>query len=482
MLISAVLMLSASFAGACDSSAKDDSSSAEEWSGVKTFYPDTGSNLKNPYMGWTLYSEGTDNTDRPQVYWALQDEAAQKYAGVYYIRWRWSDMEPEEGKYAWEYNEDFKGLVQGALDRGLRLAFRVYVNGRDNLRPATPQYVLDGAETYTVSPGHQTPYPDDGFFLEKYTKFIEAFGREFNDPSRVDYVDSYGLGWWGEEHNIQWKDPARRHQAHDRIVKAYEKAFDKVINVINFGVRDDYEDNIVYNDLGFTPRRDGYASEYFPESQQEELAAHFPHTPVVAEACYWRNDPISSYENGKWSTWSSYYHDVVDLAVNTHANYLDLRTPTETDRYLEDALDEVKRFISLGGYRIYPEHVKYRAEGGNLVVEHTWVNIANGVLPNNNVHMRYKYKVSLALFDEEDNIVSQILSDGVEVSELVGDRHIMAEDTIDIAELPSGSYRLGIAIVNTIKNDSEDIRLAVKDPDIITGEWVYVADVAVDGD
>lgn len=482
-LFPVILALSSSFATACSSIAEDDTlpDGNNEVSATVTFSPDTESNLKNPYMGWTLYSEteGAINTN-PTLYWTMQDEAARNYAGVYYMRWRWSDLETGEGQYAWDNDPDFKGLIQGALDRGLRLAFRIYVNGRDCSGPATPQYVLDGAETYVVEPGHATPYPDDEFFLEKYTKFIEAFGREFNDPSKVDYVDSYGLGWWGEEHNIQWKDASKKHEAHDRIVRAYEKAFDKVINVVNFGNRDAYEENIVYNELGFTPRRDGYASEWFPESQQNEFAAYFPETPLVAEACYWKSAPISSYENGRWQTWSDYYHDVVDLAVKTHANWLDLRTPVETERYLEEALDEVKKFISDGGYRIYPVEVAYLVSGDELEVEHTWTNIASGVLPNNNVHLRYKYKVSVALFDSDNNIVAQEFSDDVEVSRLVGDTELIGKDTIGIGSLPSGGYSLGIAIVNTLENDSKDIRLAVKDAELITGEWLHVADITVD--
>ena len=233
----------------CDSDDDGEEIKGADADFVVNFDLDAESNLKNPYMGWTLYSEGGQVTDRPAAYWALQDEAAQKYAGVYYIRWRWSDLEPEEGKYAWEHNEDFKGLVQGALERGLRLAFRIYVNGRDNLRAATPDYVLDGAETYEVPPGHQTPYADDEFFLEKYTKFIEAFGKKFNDPAIVDYVDSYGLGFWGEEHNIKYKDVSKKYESHNRIVRAYEKAFDKVINVINFGVRDDKQEKVVYDGM-----------------------------------------------------------------------------------------------------------------------------------------------------------------------------------------------------------------------------------------
>ena len=88
-------------------------------------------------------------------------------------------MEPEEGKYAWIYDENYKKLIQGALDRGLKLCFRIYNNGQDNLRAGTPEYVRHaGAKGYTVK-GLKgdlwTPYPDDSVFQEKLEKFVEAF-------------------------------------------------------------------------------------------------------------------------------------------------------------------------------------------------------------------------------------------------------------------------------------------------------------------
>lgn len=473
-----VAAMSSMMAASCDSNNMDTGENTGQSVSV-SFAPDTESNLKNPYMGWTLYSEGGQNTDRPEPYWYMQDEAAEKYAGVFYIRWRWSDLEPEEGKYAWEHNEDFKGLVQGALDRNLRLAFRIYVNGRDNLKPATPQYVLDGAETYTVAPGHQTPYPDDEFFLEKYIKFIEAFGKKYNDPAIVDYVDSYGLGFWGEEHNITYKDPLKKYDTHDRIVRAYEKAFDKVINVINFGVRDATQEAVVYDELGFTSRRDGYVSSYFPVSQQKELVKRFPATPIIAEACYWGGTGISTVEGGKYPSWGEYYDAVVAQSIETHANYLDLRTPTEASRYLSSALDAVKLFVSKGGYRIYPTTVGYEITAGTLTVSHSWKNLGVGVLPNNNVHLRYKYKIMFGLFDENDKLVKSFESKTVEVSELVGGEVFSGEDAFALDGIPSGKYKLAAGIVNTIPNDSKDIALAVKNPKKISGEWIYVSDLNI---
>ncbi len=440
---------------------------------------DTKSNLRNPYMGWALYSEGGQNTDRPGPYWAMQNETA-PYAGILYIRWRWSDLEPQEGQYAWDNNADFKGMIQGALDRGLRIAFRIYVNGRDNLRPATPQFVLDQAQTYTVAPGHQTPYADDPVFLEKYTNFIAAFGAKFNDPTIVDYVDSYGLGFWGEEHNIKYIDTANKLASHNTIVRAYAQAFDKVINVVNYGARNAAEEAVAFDELGMSPRRDGYASQYFPPAQQEGIKSYFPGKIIIAEACYWKDSPISGYENGKWATWPIYYKQVVKEALETHANYLDLRTYTEANRYITEAKDQVDLFIEKGGYRIYPTRISCQIEEGNMMIDHAWLNHANGVLPNNNVSLNYKYKVSFALFDESNNIVQKWLSNEVEVSELINQVTKEGHEEINISEIASGKYRLGVAIVNTKENDSKDIKLAIKNPVIITGEWVKVGDFTLE--
>lgn len=442
---------------------------------VIVFEPDTISNLKNPYMGWTLYSENKSRHTNGKDYWEAQDEAAQKYAGVFYLRWKWEDVEPEEGKYAWDNDSVFQNLIQGALDRNLRIAFRVYTH------TGTPQYVLDGAKTYEHW-GKQTPYADDEFFLEKYTKFIAAFGAKYNDPAIVDYVDAYGMGWWGEGHNIKYDNKKNKHASHDRIVKAYAKAFDKVINVVNFGVRDSIQDRVVYEELGMTPRRDGYASKWFPKKQQDELVSHFPNTPIIAEACYWGKNDISyhiAHEDGNkyWDTWQEYYSDVVDLALATHANYLDMRTVDETKRYVEEAPMEAQQFLARGGYRIYPNQIKYAVKNGTLQVEHTWENLGVGLLPNNNKNLGNKYKVAFALFDENNKLIKQWISTQVEVSELIGHQGKVFKEEFSLTQIQNAQCKLAVAIINTNKNDSKDITLAIKDANKLMGEWVFVGPV-----
>lgn len=445
---------------------------------------DEENNLKNPYMGWVLYSEGNSGIDRAETYWHSQNEAAQRYAGVYYMRWPWSYLESEEGKYAWEHDENFKALVQGALDRGLRLAFRVFTDSRDCEDDAVPTYVLKEG-TYFTEYNRKTPYPNDPYFLEKYTKFIKAFGKAFNDPSKVDFIDCAGIGKWGEEHSFKFKKTedggVTRFEMYETISKAYAEAFDKVINVMNFADREQKEEALLFNELGFSPRRDGYVSYWFGEADQIKFMNHFPNKILVAEACYWQKAPTEGdnpqQDKNDWNGWQDYYVRLVDLALETHANYLDMRTPTQTARLLQSNRDDVKRFISKGGYRIYPKRITANIHDNKISIEHTWQNVGVGVLPNNNKNLRFKYKVTFALFNDKDELVQQWNSEKVEVSELVGNKTIKGEETFDLDSHPEGTYKIGVGIINTLPNDSKDIKLAIKRPKIIKNEWVYIGDV-----
>lgn len=107
-------------------------------------------------------------------------------------------------------------------------------------------------------------------------------------------------------------------------------------------------------------------------------------------------------------------------------------------------------------------------------------NLGVGVLPNNNNHLGYKYKVAFALFNDKQELIKEWYSSKVEVSELIGDNVISVTEEFDLKDIQSGTYQLAVGIVNQRENDSKDITLAIKYPKIISGEWVYVDDVAVE--
>ena len=154
------------------------------------YTPNLTTVLKNPAMGWMMYEEGwsfqgtrhnKSNIYTPEVFWEqMEDCKAADYANILYIRMLWKDLEPEEGKYAWIYNEQYKWYIQKAKDKGLKLAFRVFFHGVDGV----PSYVYEAGATESPidDEGKTQPYYDNPVFLEKLDKFVEAFAKEYDNP------------------------------------------------------------------------------------------------------------------------------------------------------------------------------------------------------------------------------------------------------------------------------------------------------------
>ncbi|WP_430811186.1 MULTISPECIES: hypothetical protein [unclassified Carboxylicivirga] len=439
------------------------------------FEVDNVSLIRNPGMGWTIYDDANDHVANAEEFWQQQDTIARRYATTLYVRWRWSDMEPEEGKYAWEYDENFKDLIKGALDRGLKLAFRVYVASQDNEYESTPGYVFDAGAKYYMGKGIngavRSPYPDDPIFQSKFETFVKAFAREFDDPARVNYVDGYNLGLWGEGHGLVFQKRERAVEVFDWITSLYGQSFTRVPLVITVASEIGHEQELKYaiERYGYAIRRDGYASCWMPEAQQTLIQGLFPQCFVVAECCYWQDRTIewvnSVEREFKWNSWADYYKQVVDLALNTHANYLDLREAVEAIRWTGDAPEQVKRFLSEGGYRIYPVELRYPQsiqQGDSLCISHSWTNIGVGVLPNNNRAWNYKYKVAFCLEDKDGNTVKMWYSSQAEPSDWVNQKQMHYADHFACDGLNSGKYRLMVGIVNTHTGEAE-ITLAVKE-------------------
>ncbi|MFV0467754.1 MAG: LamG domain-containing protein, partial [Dysgonomonas sp.] len=212
---------------------------------IVTVEPETQKNLRNPLTGWVLYGSGAtvpqadfwnklDNIKVPGISEPLQ---IADYANTLYIRTSWTSLNPSEDVYGWDTNPGLKWMIENAQKRGMRLAFRVVVDSRDKSEDFSPKYVRDaGAEGFTSGSSNQrwSPYPDDPIFQQKYAKFVEAFGKKFNDPDVVDFIDGFGLGLWGEAHNMKYKNYANRESVFKWVVDLYTKHFTKIPLAINY--------------------------------------------------------------------------------------------------------------------------------------------------------------------------------------------------------------------------------------------------------
>ena len=453
---------------------------------------DSNTLLRNPCMGWGLYDDANDEVQNADEYWKIQDEAARDYASFFYVRWRWSDIEPIEGQYAWEFDENFKKLIRGAIDRGLKLCFRIYNNGKDNIRAGTPDFVREaGAKGYYVDGfgyEHWTPYPDDPIFQEKLANFVEAFAEEFDDPTKVDFIDGYALGWWGECHNIKLQDPSNLKDVFDWYTSLYSSNFKNIILALPFGsqVGFETENEIAISKKGYAMRRDGLGSMWFSDEEQKITDMMYGETLLIGESCWWgcSDDdctPFASDTQYDLNTWRDVYELTYSHAVENHFNTLDLREIPETEGWTQKANDLVNKFVRKGGYRFYPLSITLPDRvmvGEEVSIRHSWINRGTGYLPNNNPNWNYKYKPAFALFNEQNEIVKIWIDENAEPSDwLYDEENSYKFDILDL-EVDEGKYKWGVAIIDKTRKNTPGIKLAVENEDFING-WTVLGQVVV---
>lgn len=481
------------FSGCSDSEYEGNSLNIPEGSKAIDLQQDRTGLLRNPCMGWGIYDDAVKEVANAEEYWNAQNDAAVNYASFFYVRWRWSEMEPEEGKYAWLYDENYKKLIQGALDRGLKLCFRIYDNAQDNIKQATPEYVKEaGAKGYNVvgQGGTElwTPYADDPVFQEKYAKFIAAFAKEYDNPDIVDFVDGYSLGWWGEGSHVQYLDPSKQIETFNWFTDMYASNFKNILVVLpyNSEIGFEVEKEIAVDKKGYGLRRDGLGSMYFTDADENVANEMYGKVLMVGECAYWGGytDSYKPFENDtKYSlkSWRDVYEISLEHAINFHFNTLDLRTVTETKGWTGIASDLVRKFILNGGYRLYPTYVvmPYEAKQNSTVsISHSWRNTGNGYLPNNMKNWNYKYKPAFALFDKNGELVKSWIDEKAEPSEWLSNQRKNYTYEVSLEGISTGKYQWAVAIVDKTKDNKPGINIAVKDKEQKNG-WVLISDMTI---
>ena len=349
--------------------------------------------LHNPLNGWVMYVSADYDPSYfdKEIYVPLlgKNVRVADYASACYIRTKWSVLNPADGQYAWK-DPDSKvyKLVQKARELKLPIAFRVVVDGRDQ-GANTPQFVYDAGAEYAMSepkyPDRKTPMPQDPIFQRYYEKFVAALAEEFNDPEYTSFIDGYGLGKWGEGHSVAYnKDDVSavdentetvKREVLDWITKLYAKHFTKVPLVINYhrvlghptsqGTANPNSESLVALAIsnGYCIRSDAFGmnnSSWGYSTWEKAIAAQWRYkVPIIMEGgyivsshSYW-NDP-AGYRQG-------HPEDVrqgeFDSSAEARVNMMDFRVGQETESWFNDAFSLVQRFVSEGGYRLYPDQV-----------------------------------------------------------------------------------------------------------------------------
>jgi hypothetical protein len=211
--------------------------------------------------------------DRPADPALLQNPSVAGLA----VRSAWSTLEPSDGTFDWSYLD---GQVSAAKAAGKHVSIAVSA-------PDTPQWVYDaGAKAIPLidpNPNHSTygqlfniPVPWDPIFLDRWTKFLAAFGARYGNEPTVAYVrgatESVTNGWGfpGVDANnqpltIYGYTPDKEVMALETVVDATMSAFPHTPLWAEVGSVKDITDLMVPNQDYFGDQIAAYGFQKYPD-------------------------------------------------------------------------------------------------------------------------------------------------------------------------------------------------------------------------
>ena len=500
--------------------------------------PDRTSVLKNPLTGWAMYVSGTADPSYLDTEFYVsslgKNVRVADYSTCIYVRTNWRNFNPEEGVYFW--NDPSSKLYQiytRAQELGLPMAFRVVVDGRDQ-GANTPQWVYEkGAEFWLENnkyPDRKVPNVLDPIWRKCYEKFIEDFAKEFNDPSKIAFIDAYGLGKWGEGHNVCYEgiEPisynsdgsvkeyagivsentvAYKEDTMEWITSLYSRCFTNVPLVINYhrqighprssgkNAQPDSEHLLqIAIDNGYCLRADSFGMHNqdwgYNDWERNYVKQWNNKLPIILEGGYvWSN---SGHKN---SIAAEGYETAGDVREGEFlegelacVNMMDFRVGDEVRSWFEEAFPYVERFIQEGGYRLYPDKasVPQTVEmGADVSVTSRWVNLGWGFCPTNLKQWNQKYKVAYALLDmETEEPVYEFVDESTDLSTWLKGSPTSYSFDISMKTVAIGGYIWAVGIVDTTKEKADGtheigLKVAANKKSLTDEGWVKLTNVTV---
>lgn len=412
--------------------------------------------LVNPGMGITTFQRFNGDTINPGHEWSEEGPTAKLApadtrpdfpdTSIAYIRWFWSQIEPERGKYRWD-----------AIDLALDQARQHHQTLAIRLMPYDARHPLPG--WYQNSGARRANKPDDKdgaiwspdsgdpAYLENWGEVVAGAGQRYDGHPYLDSVDVSTFGYWGEG----WGPYPPEWPTQQRLIDQYFDAFHRTPLLMNFdelraldyavhrgaGWRLD-----CWGDMGRPGRNFAHMLDLYPQQVAKAHAEEiWKHSPVSLEAC---GTPLS------WKDSNFDLPYILDQALRWHATSINIKS-TAIPAEWKPPFDEFQKKI---GYRFILRRVEYprAVRAGRMAPFRMWW-LNAGVAP--------VYRDYILALEMHSAGASRIIRTDARVRDwLPGDA--VFEDTVYVPEdLPAGAYRLRVALLDP-RTLTPAIRLAIE--------------------
>jgi hypothetical protein len=398
--------------------------------------------LVNPGMGIETFNRYSGQALNEGVTWsevgpesALPDAAAHTVdfpeSSVAYLRWFWSQLEPQRGKYRWEIVDT---ALAEARRHHQRLAIRLMPY--DNKHALPDWYIRSGARRANKSTDKDgeiwSPDSSDPLYINTWSAIVREMGKRYDGHPDLDHVDISTVGYWGEG----WGPYLPEWPVQQQLIDLYFQAFPRTLLLMNF---DELPALVYGTKKGAGWRLDCWGDMGRPGKNFAHMLDLYPQQIARGKLQdVWRTAPVSLESCGvpeSWKQWGFSLKPILDQALRWHASTINIKSspiPAEWKR----AFDEFQKQI---GYRFVLKKLEYPSRVGHgsmAQVNMWWFNA--GVAP---VYRDYRLAIEIgsAVIPLEADIRQWLPGDSV------------WENTISVPwDLKPGKYRLRVALLDPV--------------------------------
>lgn len=409
--------------------------------------------LVNPGMGITTFQRFNGQELNPAFEWSERGPVAElpdasskpnfPDTSIVYLRWYWSTLEPERGKFRWD-------IIDLALEEARKhhqtLAIRLMpYSNRD---PLPDWYRNSGARraNKTTDKDGDIWQPDfsDPLYLKFWGELVAEAGRRYDGNATLESVDISSVGYWGEG----WSNYMPDFSAQRPLIDIWLKSFQKTTLLMNF----DEPEALAYG----TQHGAGWRLDCLGDMRapSPEMLDVYPQQVVRAGIQdVWQHAPVSLETCGTPSSWKRDGFDVtyiLDQALRWHISSLNVKSspiPSEWQAQFED-------FERHMGYRFILRRLEYPAKvrlGAEMPIHMWWLNA--GVAP-----VYKEYRLAVKLQSGNHKIVLQV---PVDVTKWLPGDAVVDQSLRISRDLPVGTYRFLVAMLDP-RTSKPAIALAIR--------------------
>lgn len=403
--------------------------------------------LVNPGMGIQTFQRFNGDAINPGTRWSevgpetMLEPAAAKpdfpQSSVAYLRWFWSQFEPEPGKYRWS-------ILDAALESGRAHGQKIMIRimPYDQGHPMPEWYQKSGARRInkpTDADGQiWQPDADDPVYAKLWGKLVAELGARYDGRPWLDSVDISTVGYWGEG----WGPYLPRWEVQRELIDQYFEAFHRTPLLMNF----DALEALRYGTHGGAGwRLDCWGDLGGRGRGIMHMLDLYPQQVVRADAQdVWQRSPVSLETCGTPAGWKQQWHYTaeqvdysIEQALRWHASTINIKSTAIPPEW-KGKFDEFQKKL---GYRFILRKLEYpsAARRGSMArVNMWWLNA--GVAPpyaDYVLGIELRSATAHALIRPPVNIRKWLPGDAI------------FEDTVPIPDmLPAGEYRFRVALLD----------------------------------